>query len=199
VPRLPFATETASADAYLALLDGALLDRSLSESEKDALIDVAMQLSLSRQDIVDLHRGYLKSLAAVALADAVVTETERAELNAVAAMLGLAERDVDAALAEAAGIAARGAPGWQEFTLSPDDQVAFTGEMSRSREEWTLLAKEAGLRVGGVNRRTRLVVAADPDSLSGKAQTARHHKIPIINEDAFSRMLSKMRARPPLS
>lgn len=46
-----------------------------------------------------------------------------------------------------------------------------------------------GLEPGTVTKATRVVIAADPNSLSGKAAKARSLGIPIITEDAFERLL----------
>ncbi|MCT2582362.1 hypothetical protein [Actinophytocola gossypii] len=49
--------------------------------------------------------------------------------------------------------------------------------MTTQRDEWETRAAAFGLTVtaGGVTKRTRLLVAADPDSLSGKAGKARQY------------------------
>jgi len=80
------------------------------------------------------------------------------------------------------------------------DPVVFTGEMNEVREVWEERDRAAGLVVGKyVTKKTVLVVAGDPDSLSGKARKARDYKIPIVNEDAFGHMLGAMRKQPMLS
>ena len=38
----------------------------------------------------------------------------------------------------------------------------------------------------------KLVVAADPDSLSGKARKARDYGIPVVTEDGFERIRGGM-------
>ena len=43
-----------------------------------------------------------------------------------------------------------------------------------------------------VSRRTSIVVAADPDSLSGKARDARELGVPVVNEHTFLRVLGAM-------
>lgn len=53
------------------------------------------------------------------------------------------------------------------------------------RDEWIDRLTEAGLEHGGVSTATRVLVTADPDSLSGKADKARDYGIPIITEAAF--------------
>lgn len=44
-----------------------------------------------------------------------------------------------------------------------------------------VLAGEMGLEVGAVTKRTKLVIAADPDSLSGGDRKARDRGIPIVD------------------
>ncbi len=61
--------------------------------------------------------------------------------------------------------------------------------MQRERSEWLRVAKAHGLEPGGVTKSTKLVVAADPNSMSGKAAKARSYAIPIITEAAFERLL----------
>lgn len=195
VERLPRVPEVPHADEYLALLDRALLDRHLSISEQDALLELAESLGISFTAAMNLHRRYLNALAEVARYDGVVTDAEIRDLQTVAELLGLPAEDVDTAL--------RGAgsePGTQtlgRFRLEPGDTVAFTGQMDGQRDEWEHRAITVGLTVtpGGVTKRTRLLVAADPDSLSGKASKARQYGIPIVTADAFARLLEQLGGR----
>jgi DNA polymerase-3 subunit epsilon len=46
-------------------------------------------------------------------------------------------------------------------------------------------ATSMGLVVGGLTKRTKLLVAADPDSLSGKAKKARDYGVAIVSESGF--------------
>jgi DNA polymerase-3 subunit epsilon len=48
-----------------------------------------------------------------------------------------------------------------------------------------------GIQVGGLTKRTRLLVAADPDSLSGKAAKARAYGVPIVTEETLARLLDQ--------
>lgn len=73
-----------------------------------------------------------------------------------------------------------------DIVLRPGDHVAFTGEMDRPREFYEAQAARAGLVPHpAVTRRVRLLVAADPDSLSGKARRARDYGIPIVGPARF--------------
>ncbi|MDR1189878.1 MAG: hypothetical protein LBK95_20895 [Bifidobacteriaceae bacterium] len=69
--------------------------------------------------------------------------------------------------------------------------IVFTGEMSRPRAALEGMARDAGLVPHpGVTKKVAVVVAADPDSLSGKARKAAGYGIPIITEAAFLRLVA---------
>lgn len=181
-------------DAYLDVLDRALLDRHISATEADTLIAVAEQLGLGRYEVIALHESYLQALAVAALADGVVTDDEHDDLVAVAALLGLGPDHLDQAFSSAIeatrGGAANGAPVRAgRFTLAPGDTVVFTGQMYEPRDVWEDRARAKGLIVADrVTKQTRLLVAADPDSMSGKARQAAKYGIPIIHPDAFDQI-----------
>ena len=76
--------------------------------------------------------------------------------------------------------------------LHVGDAVCITGTTATPRDELEARAANAGLRVTStVSRKTRLVVAADPDSESGKARRARELGIPLIAEPVFLAMLDR--------
>lgn len=197
VDRLPRVPQPPHADDYLALLDRALVDRHLSAAEQDALLAVADTIGLSFAEMMELHRTYLVALANAAWQDAVVTDDERKDLLDVADLLGLARQEVDIALWNAQnGNGARPALGG--FRLKPGDLVVFTGQMTCPRDQWERRAIDLGLRVNGKNvtNGTCLLVAADPDSQSGKADKARRYGIPIVTETAFAKLLNELEIRP---
>ncbi|GAA1643474.1 exonuclease domain-containing protein [Georgenia ruanii] len=183
---------------YLALLDHALMDRVLSVREQQALVATAHDLAIDQPTAIALHRAYLRSLARAAIADGVVSAAEREDLHAVASLLDLDPAEVDGALDAEAGAGvppplddAALAPTVEHFRLAPGDKVVFTGEMAEPREVWQARAAAAGLVPHpNVTKQVRLVVAADPDSLSGKARKAAGYGIPIVTEAAFGRMLA---------
>lgn len=127
-----------------------------------------------------------------ALEDGIVTDDERADLAAVAASLGLTAKQVADALAWAAAHPRAGVK-TSEFALRPGDRVVFTGDMDRGRDEWIAAIVAVGLTSGGVTKSTRVLVAADPDSLSGKAVKARRYGIPVITEAAFEQLFQRYR------
>ena len=197
VSRMPRAADT-RVDSYLAVLEMAMLDGFLAEHEKEALVETAVAAGLTRGQVLDLHADYLRAMAEVALEDHVVTAEERHDLERVASMLGLRNTDVDEALRAAidagTGQHARSmvALATSGIRLEPGDRVVFTGDMVRDRSEWEALARRRGLEPGGITKRTKVVVAADPNSLSGKAGKARSYGIPIITETAFERLLEQV-------
>ncbi|WP_291414518.1 BRCT domain-containing protein [Actinophytocola sp.] len=128
-----------------------------------------------------------------------MTDDERHDLLTVADLLGLNSHDVDIA-GRVAQEKSRETTRWGTFRLRPGDLVAFTGQMAGRRKEWERRAVDHGLTVSKTSptRNTRLLVAADPDSLSGKASKARRYGIPIITTEAFEKLLAQMggRAQP---
>lgn len=175
-------------EAYLGVLEHAMLDLYLSAHEEEALIEIAVDLGLHRDQITAVHATFLDAMAIAAWSDGVVTETEIVELASVASMLGLPQGLARIALNRAKELDARRS-GSEPFRLRPGDQVVFTGALSVPRDQLVALAERAGLEHGGVKKTTRVVVAADPDSQSGKAAKARSYGIPVITEAAFARMI----------
>lgn len=193
VDHLPRVTNPPQADTYLALLDRALLDRHVSATEADALVEAAARLGIGRATALELHGGYLRALAAAALADGVVTDEERQDLHRLAALLSLPTEAVDAALQP--GPAADGPPArGHEFLLAVGDLVVLTGSFAESKQHWADRLEAAGLKVApNVTKKTVLVVAADPDSMSGKAAKARQYGIPVIGTESIDLVLARTR------
>ena len=197
VERLPRTGEPAK-DAYLALLDAALLDRQICDTEADTLVDLAHDLGLTKAEVIDLHHCYLRQLAHAVWEDGVLTDDERRDVDTVATLLAIDPDVTEAVLATTKHRAAALAPAREEpalsvtgLTLHPGDTVVLTGQMQRGRAEITAQARAAGLRTtSSVSRKTTVVVAADPDSLSGKARDARSLGVPVVNEHTFLRVLA---------
>jgi DNA polymerase-3 subunit epsilon len=174
---------------YLELLDQALLDRHISVAEADALVALATESGIGRKAVLELHRAYLRQLAGAAL-NSVLDKPELEDLRHVAELLGLGRDEVGKALRTAS--AGQAAPVVRRFSLAAGDKVVFTGEMRRERPEWERAALDAGLLVHpAITKKVKLLVAADPDTLSGKGRKARDYGIPVITEAAFAGMLDR--------
>lgn len=192
--RMPDLTGPDEHADYLAMLDRALLDREFSAHEVRGLADLATRLGISRETATQLHIEYFDLLVDAAWEDGIVTDDESRDLLRVAAALELdhermlgalhprvpRQRSVDSAI--------------EAFGLAVGDVVVLTGEMSRPRAEIEAQLAERGIvSAGNVSRKVRLVVAADPDSLSGKARTARSLGIPVVSEPGLDDILARGR------
>lgn len=190
--RLPHSPDP-TVDSYLAVLDEVLLDRYVSLDEADSLVAIAATLGMDRPAALAAHRSYLDVLIEAAWEDGEVTPDELNDLRQVAGLLGLGESDVVVAVEAGRAPARDSGNEMTRFRLRPGDIVVFTGQMSEPREVFEERATAAGLVVAaGVTKKTSLVVAADPDSLSGKARKACVYGIPIVAEDAFGTLLGRL-------
>lgn len=194
----PDADESGSL-AYLALLDQVLEDRNVDEAEGSTLLKVATHWGLDGPRIRDLHAQYLCTLAAAALSDGVVTESERRDLSLVARLLGVE----DAGLATTMELAERKLTEVMagrricEGGLNRDElvgrRVCFTGECQCCHEDMVItrelaaeLAGRAGMSVvESVTKKLDILVVADPLTQSTKAKKARQYGIRIVHEPVF--------------
>jgi DNA polymerase-3 subunit epsilon len=193
---LPVETDGALME-YRALLDRALEDRHVDDSEADALVETAARWGLSGDQIELAHRDYLNQLAVAAIADGTVADAERRDLKLVARLLGQEKRDLDEILSEAAAKMPKTrrdpAPAPAAGASLLGMRVCFTGELQCkyrgqmiSPELATEFATKAGLVVvDSVTKKLDLLVLADPHSQSGKAKKARQYGIRIMHEPVF--------------
>jgi DNA polymerase III subunit epsilon len=190
VDRLPRGS-SGDTDTYLGVLDRVLEDRIISADEVLSLSGLAAELGLKHDTAQRAHRQYLHHVAAAAWADGHVTDTERADLRRVAHLLGI-PTDEALTILDTAHHAPQHPSGHLPPTLHPGDRVVFTGDMDMARADIENLAKAAGLRVTtAVSAKTALVVAADPYSQSGKANTARQLGVRLVTEQVFLHLLDR--------
>jgi DNA polymerase III subunit epsilon len=191
--------ETPNVLAYLTLLDRVLEDRTIDESEEDALVDAALNWQLSPSQLSAAHTQYLQNLAVAALADGVVTESERRDLHLVARLLGQDDSMLDTVLESAAAqlaTAHRASVSQEDANGLSGQRVCFTGELQSTiggqpitRELAERLAAQAGLTVAtGVTKKLDILVVADPNTQSGKAKKARSYGIRILSDPVFWRL-----------
>jgi DNA polymerase-3 subunit epsilon len=175
---------------YLALLDRVMLDTLISAAEADSLIDLARGLDLTADDVQAAHRAYFDGLVTTAWSDHILTPAEAAEIRAAGRLLGIDDESVEHALSTERDASSAALPLSSGFHLVAGDSLVLTGEMSKPREVWESLLAGLGFDVRpNVVKKTKVLVAADPDSLSGKAKKAREYGIPIVNEAGLERLL----------
>ena len=176
---------------YLALLDRALLDRHISAHEADQLVALAESVGISRSTCEALHSEYFDQLTVVAWSDGVLTTDEMLDLIAVGTALSIDAAVISAAMhmREATHVTERDIPA---FLLAAGDLLVLTGDMARSRDDWHAeLTSRGFVPWSAVTKKVRLLAAADPDSMSGKARKARDYGIPIVGEDGLTALLAK--------
>lgn len=183
-------TSSGDVSAYLEILDRALEDRRLSESEREDLRRAAELYDLSGEDLREAHHCYFDALCTAALADRRITERERYDLELVAGLLGI--EHINERLEVAARRASTEAAPMRSESLV-GKSVCFTGKLECTlngrpitREQAEYLARTAGLEVHkSVTKKLDVLVTADPYSNSGKAKKAREYGVRIIAETAF--------------
>lgn len=172
---------------YLALLDRVLLDRHMSDTEAADLVRFAEEVGLSRAAVHRLHQAYFEGLVSAAWSDNEFTAIEWADIQKIGGLLEMSRETIASAAAKpdvAAPLLTTG------FRLVPGDTVVITGETRRDRATWfELLGQRGLLPKDSMVKKAKVLVAADPDSLSGKARQARAWGIPIVNEEGLERLL----------
>lgn len=167
---------------YVRLLEESLADRVLDSNEVDALIATARALALDGVTLGSLHRGHFDNVVRAAWVDGVVTSQERADILRVAELLGIDGDSLREALGEQ--------PAWGEKetsvsaqVLAPGSAIVLTGDMTIERSVLEREIVSLGFTIGGgVNKKTILVIAADPYTQSGKAKKARDYGIAVLGE-----------------
>lgn len=185
--------------AYLSLLDRILEDRLIDAEEHGVLERAAIEWSLSNAQLIQLHTQYLHNLAIMALADNVISDSERQDLHTVARLLGHNVSDLDQTIEAASKqLSKAGSPQPTASGELTGKRVCFTGELQStiggepiSREMAEALADRAGLIVvSGVSKKLDLLVVADPHTQSGKAKKARDYGIRIVADAVFWRLIN---------
>lgn len=183
---------------YVDLLDRVLEDRRVTSEESESLLDVAMRWGLTGEEVTRVHNEFLNALVETALGDGVVTDVERKELRDVAQLLGHDAEYVDSLIASfkydaiaPKGLAVRGGVQLRGMSvcLTGESCLMFKGEpLSRPMAE--RLAADAGMIVkSSVAKKLDLLIAVDPDSLSGKARKAREYGTRVMAETVFWRLV----------
>lgn len=180
---------TNASSAYRELLRVALADRRLSAEEMVQLAQAAETEGLTAEDIAEIHEDFLRQVAIEAWMDGIITDAEKNDLLDLADQLDVRPVVVRELLA-----APQTGSAENRIQLNPGDRIALTGSMELPRETWETRAAAYGLQTGGVSEETVLVVAANPDTRSGKARRAQELGIPIISEKHFASLLAGIEA-----
>lgn len=171
---------------YVDYLKRAISDGVISQSEAQDLMTIASDIGLSISDITDVHHEVFAGITVLAWADGRLSEFERSLIDQVAKQLGVGEIELEKAKA------GKGYASKSESILSVGDVVVLTGTMQPPKEQVAKQIEEFGAQVAdSLTKRTSLLVAADPNTLSGKGQKARTWGIPIVST---AQLLSELEA-----
>ena len=170
---------------YLSNLHKAFEDFELTSDEMQALTSLAAELGLSLFDVSNSHSKFFQDLAVRAWQDGILTDEEWSQLRYVGETIGISPMDIEIAKT-GRGLRAETASSSLPLGLNEGDCVVLTGDMVPTQEEVSSLLVAAGLEVkGGVSKKVRLVIAADANSMSGKAAAARKLGITVISTEMF--------------
>ena len=139
-----------------------------------------------------LHRRYFDTLVTAVWRTVALTDTERAEIIAVARLLRIPTTMVAWAIQPrsrqeferfATSVAARAKD--SPPTLGPGDTIVLTGSMSRPREYYEQVLGDLGMVAAHAVTSTARLLVADSGNTSGRVRKAREYGIPIITEEQF--------------
>lgn len=184
VEALPVTNEySADVNDYVVYLARALSDLSLTNREVDELVRIARELGLSIEEVALVHRDYFSKLVTLAWLDGTLSEFEKAELDAVAKQLGISQIDYELAISEKSHISQS-----EEQLFSAGELVVLTGTMTPPKSEVAKIVLSMGGLIGNsLTKKTRLLIAADVNTLSTKGQAARKWGIRVISTSDFIR------------
>lgn len=167
--------------AYLELVGRAVGDLHLDAAERQQLEALAIALDLNEAHIAQAHRRFVNELIDAAVADNVVTADEYETLVRVAAALGVDQQVVETRTHQLRSVET-------SLRIDPGISVVFTGEhLTIERSTLVAHAQQLGMSVAnGMSKKIDLLVAADPDSNSGKAKKARQYGIPVLGAETFA-------------
>lgn len=200
------AVDSAAENEYGSLLDRYMLDGTLSVSESQDLVKRGEELGITRDVAERLHTEFIRRRVRSLMtwrgaSEPVLAENDERVIQSAAEALGLSRdivRDVTGEVRchrrERSVVAEVPDHGQQtqQFTLKKGDMVALTGELEKPRSEWEQFIVAHGVEVhDSVTKKVKLLVAADPDSMSTKAEKARKYQIPIVDSGTLERLLSR--------
>jgi DNA polymerase-3 subunit epsilon len=162
---------------YLEHLSRTLEDGLLTQVEVDQLITLATEIGLGVEEVGLLHIRFFDQIAEKVWDDGVMTKAEKDQLVFVGEALGISSISVERSLLPRDKSEVRA-------LFVEGSQVCLTGTMRPDKAATKALLEANGVLVSdGVSKRTNAVVAADPDSLSGKASKARSYGIPVYSAE----------------
>lgn len=178
-------------ELYRGAVATALEDRLLEPHEIDGLMSLGRRLGVSEEQALSISQSYFQGVAARALADGRIDDTERRDMKKLAEVLELNQETIDRLIVAAEPDTTQDAKKLEGLA------VCFTGGVSATRNNVPLTradlqasAEGRGMIVKtGVSKKLDILVTSDPHSMSGKSKKARELGTRIVAVDAFIGML----------
>lgn len=191
VSRLSIRGQNPSIDEYFDLLSSALIDADLSEQEVSDLLLCAERLELGVEDVAKAHQIYFQALGTQAWSDGILTQQEQTQIERIAFLLGIGTLETEQVRQGQFNRVDKVSAFSNPFEVGA--LVALTGTMTPSKAEIAEMLKQKGIQpVDSLSKKVAVLVAADTDSLSGKASKARKWGIPIVAAGAVSGLLEQL-------
>ncbi|MEX0610226.1 MAG: exonuclease domain-containing protein [Balneolaceae bacterium] len=195
VTRLPTdsISKNESSRQYLDLLCEILSDRMITDLELKELEELIEDLSLSKKELIKLHKQYLREVIHVYLLDGIVSEFEYLDLKNLSDLLGISVKELDELLM----LSKASLNSLNKIQGMKGKSICFTGQLRSKfnnepvdRTTAQKIAQQHGLVIKkGVSKKLNYLVTADPSSMSGKAKKAKELKVKILAEPEFWRIL----------
>jgi DNA polymerase III epsilon subunit-like protein len=177
---------------YLDVVDRILEDRKVVPEEADDLMKLAREFGMTQCEVERAHTIYFKALCNAAVEHGSVGQSEHSDLELVSELLGVDKSLIPSSTSTA--VTPSSALAVPAYAFQEDlrgKTVCFTGQSHLNgrpipRTSLENIAREAGLIVlPSVTHQLDLLVAADPESLSGKARKAREYGVRILAESVL--------------
>ena len=169
---------------YIDALSRALADGIVTDKEVAGLVDVAKFVGLGVEDLKAIHQSYFDEIFKLVWVDGILTADEIVLLREAGRVLGVSELDVEESIHNQTASSTRP---FQEGSI-----ICLTGSMDPDKATIGSLLSGFGVLISeSVSKKTSAVVAADRDSLSGKANKARQYGIPIYSSEEIWRIYSE--------
>jgi len=183
---------TGEENDYFDLLERALFDGVLSAGEIDSLLSLVQDSDMGINQVRACHNRYFNSICASAWADGVVSPSEESDIRRIGFLLGISEFEIEQSVVmptqetQLVGV--------QVFQLLPGDLIVLTGSMTPNKSEIGAILEEMGFVIGeNLTKKTKLLVAADVDSMSGKAAKAREYGVKIVEPEYVLKLHERAR------
>ena len=170
---------------YLNLLELALQDRRIDQSEADQLFDLANRLLIPKSQLGAIHATYFSTVCDHALADGSISTEEEFDLQSLADLLNIGDwREI--VNVSSARIPNNSSPA----QIPAGTTICFTGSMKYPRQKCVDIATAARLiNADRVTKSLDILVVADPDSQSTKAVKAKKYGVRILAATAFFELI----------